>query len=369
MIDINRKSRKNLYSIQAFRGIAAMLVVLLHFTDRSKDFLGQVFCFNIFSFGGSGVDFFFVLSGFIIFYVHRQDLSKRERFKDFIIKRFIRIYPIYFFLTLIILPVYLLGYGKAYKTDVFVILKSFLLFPQDRGIFPVVNVGWTLSYEALFYILFSLAILLRPNIIRAALTTWILGIVTVTTINCTSNYLIDSTLINFLFNTRNIEFLLGCLVAHLIHLNNVKNSYRITLVGCFLFICFGFFYNHFNLFLLDKSYEILISVIGFGISSALIILGSAVSDINSITSNAPRILRELGDASYSIYLTHFSIFSALILVSNKLKIFDILGYHLSITSILMLTILLGIATYRFIEKPMLIFLRSYFFSKTTKNNS
>jgi exopolysaccharide production protein ExoZ len=364
-----KQNRKNLYSIQAFRGIAALLVVLYHFTDRSKEYLNKVFCFNIFSFGGSGVDFFFVLSGFIIFYVHKQDLARREKFKEFIIKRFIRIYPIYFVITLAILPIYLFGFGKSYKTDIFVILKSFLLLPQDRGIFPIVNVGWTLSYEALFYVLFSLAILLKPNLIKFILWIWIFGIFTVTIVNCFSNYLIDSTFVNFLFNTRNLEFLLGCWVANFVLLNPLKKANAITIIGCFLFVCFGLIYSQFNPSLLDRSHDILISVIGFGLSSALIILGSSASDIKSAKTNVSKIFRELGDASYSIYLTHYSVFTALILISAKIKIFDLVGYPLTVLVILTLTILIGIATYRFVEKPMLNLFRSYFFPKSTKSYS
>jgi exopolysaccharide production protein ExoZ len=210
---------------------------------------------------------------------------------------------------------------------------------------------------------------LKPNIIKAFLCTWIFGISIVTAINCTSNYLIDSTFLNFFFNTRNLEFLLGCLVAHLVLSYNIKKTNQITLVGCFLFFSFGLIYSHFNLFLLNRSHEILISVIGFGLSSALIILGSSVSDIKSTVSNVPKLLREIGDASYSIYLTHYSVFTALILISTKLAILNLLGYPLAALTILTLTVLIGIATYRFIERPMLNTLRSYFFPKSTMRHS
>jgi len=175
----NAKTKNTkLPSIQSFRGIAALLVVAFHLTVRSNELLKQNLLAGIFSFGSAGVDFFFVLSGFVIFCVHRYDTGNSRKLKNFLLKRFVRIYPIYFLLTLLIIPIYLAGYGHSYKSNIDIILKSFLLYPQSNGIYPILNVGWTLSYEVLFYLFSSLAILLKPQLTRIIFALWILTIIT-----------------------------------------------------------------------------------------------------------------------------------------------------------------------------------------------
>ena len=86
---------KKLEIIQAFRGIASIGVLLTHCGVIFQDQLGRPFLSNLFAFGGAGVDFFFVLSGFIIFYIHEKDINKPDRFKSFLLKRLSRVYPLY----------------------------------------------------------------------------------------------------------------------------------------------------------------------------------------------------------------------------------------------------------------------------------
>ena len=91
---------KKLNLLQVYRGIAAVLVVMFHLTDMSAQRLNQVTFFNLFQAGWSGVDYFFVLSGFIMVYVHRSAIGKKDHLKSFLVKRAVRIYPIYWIITL-----------------------------------------------------------------------------------------------------------------------------------------------------------------------------------------------------------------------------------------------------------------------------
>jgi len=89
--------KKQFNLLQVYRGLAALMVVLLHAQDiinRNIE-LHKDSLLKIFTFGWIGVDFFFVLSGFIIFYVHQSDIGQVKKFKQFIIKRLLRIYLIY----------------------------------------------------------------------------------------------------------------------------------------------------------------------------------------------------------------------------------------------------------------------------------
>lgn len=112
-----------LNSLQAYRGIAAVLVLLLHASKVGYLKFNYAFLGYKFAFGYSGVDFFFVLSGFIIMQMHHQDLGQPARWRAYAIKRIIRVFPIYWLVMLIIIPVYLVnanfGTGVYGRDNVF----------------------------------------------------------------------------------------------------------------------------------------------------------------------------------------------------------------------------------------------------------
>lgn len=359
-LDSNLKSKHNkLPLIQVFRGIAALLVVAYHLTVRSAELLNQNLLFGFFKFGYAGVDFFFVLSGFIIYYVHKQDIGKPTKFKEFISKRMVRVYPIYLLITLLILPVYLFGYGSDYKTDIGVIVKSFLLLPQDEGVYPVLNVGWTLSFEALFYVMFSAAILLKPKFTNVIFGAWILIVSGVFVYELQGGELTSNTLINFVFNSHNLEFIFGCLAAYLVTTNNIKYGKHLMLAGgAWILVSsinnyvYGDFYVH--------------PVVAYGIPSTLIVLGAAAYD-RIKPSNPPEFLMYIGDASYSIYLTHFVIITAMLIGFLKLGILDFIGYQVAMALIILVTVVLGCLVYKYIEKPMLNYCRRKFVFKAVTN--
>lgn len=349
-VDSNRKGKHNkLPLIQVFRGIAALLVVAYHLTIRSAEILNQTLLFGIFKFGYAGVDFFFVLSGFIIYYVHKQDIGKPNKFFEFISKRLVRIYPIYLLITLLILPVYLIGYGDAYKTDIGVIIKSLLLLPQNKGIYPVLNVGWTLSFEALFYVMFSIAILLKPKFTSIIFGIWVLIVGGMFIGELQGLEVTNNTLINFVFNTHNLEFIFGCIAAYLVTKKNIRYGKYLMLLGAAWILTSSinnYFYGEFEVH----------PVIAYGIPSTLIVLGAAAYDLLK-PSQPPEILMYLGDASYSVYLTHFVIITAMLLGFLKLGIIDFIGYQVAMVVIPVVTVVIGCLVYTYVEKPMLNFCR------------
>ena len=76
-----------------------MAVLLLHVQLIADKRLGVTFLRNFWTEGRSGVDFFFVLSGFIISWIHAEDIGNPMAAKPYWIKRFVRIYPLVFVLT------------------------------------------------------------------------------------------------------------------------------------------------------------------------------------------------------------------------------------------------------------------------------
>ena len=155
---------KKLNLLQVYRGIAAVLVVMVHVTIKSGERFNQVAFLNLFGAGWSGVDYFFVLSGFIMVYVHRSAIGKKEQLKSFLVKRAVRIYPIYWIITLTVLCLFLVIPGFASNNQdlsLGKVIASLLLIPQKDQ--PILEVGWTLIHEIYFYLLFSIAIWLKPK--------------------------------------------------------------------------------------------------------------------------------------------------------------------------------------------------------------
>ena len=359
---LQRPTKPRLDGIQVCRGIAALLVLLFHTTQLSQEKLGRSFLGNLFAFGGAGVDFFFVLSGFIIFFVHQADLGRRDRLQPFLLKRLIRIYPLYWLVTLVILPIYFLvpktGYG--YERDLAVIVKSLLLIPQQH--FPILIVGWSLSHEMLFYLLFTLVILLPVRHSIRLVSGWLCG----TLILFLSELFRLGTLeqygfIQFIFNAHNLEFASGCLVAALVLQKCFKEQKTFFLLaGTTLFLLFGVAQAVRSLSLSP--------VLAYGIPSALIVLGAASFDLqrshHQTNNRLLKFFTSLGDASYSIYLTHYLCLSLLLKLIVATRLMQVVGYPTTIGLLLPITIGVGYLTYEWLEQPMTTGLRQMILGKT-----
>ena len=145
-----------IYSIQYLRGIAALMVVLLHVRVQ----LGRM------GYGGywpeflmAGVDIFFVISGFIM-WVTTFDGSTTPW--QFLFRRFVRIIPVYWLLTTTTVAVMLVAPSavQSGRFDSIHVLSSYLFIPTVHPLTgmmePVLIPGWTLNYEMFFYIIFEI---------------------------------------------------------------------------------------------------------------------------------------------------------------------------------------------------------------------
>src|SRR5579859_1761464 len=160
-----------LRSLEMLRAFAAIFVVMYHAQGIVGVRFGASPFSGLFAGGHVGVDLFFVLSGFIITYVHSGDIGHLDRIGKYMFSRFRRIYPAVWIVTALAGFVYALGFGGAgasAKLSWAGMLDSTLLLPQPGE--PLVNVSWTLKYEIFFYLLFSLTIIrLRLGVIALAL--------------------------------------------------------------------------------------------------------------------------------------------------------------------------------------------------------
>jgi peptidoglycan/LPS O-acetylase OafA/YrhL len=154
--------------LDALRGCAALLVVFFHFTKERQGYD------QFFKFGTTGVDLFFIISGFVIF----MSLQRVSRGIDFIINRISRLYPTYWaavtfaFLIIIFRDVFITHVNLKHEHLV-LYLGNLTMFQFYLRIADLDGPYWTMIIEMIFYIsiliLFQLKSLKRLTIIGISL--------------------------------------------------------------------------------------------------------------------------------------------------------------------------------------------------------
>lgn len=153
--------------LQLIRLLAAMLVLVGHARDKvaaGADTLGGAA-----NFYAGGVDVFFVLSGFIMFVISREDAGRPGGWLRFLRKRLTRVVPPYWFFTTLMLGVVVAAPGLVSNATLepLHVLGSYLFIPVDNSLgetFPLLALGWTLNHEVFFYALFALGLLFARSV-------------------------------------------------------------------------------------------------------------------------------------------------------------------------------------------------------------
>ena len=147
-----KSRKKRIKTLDAFRGLAALAVVLRHYTTIFRENYEMPFSSVYdFKYGYLGVELFFMISGFVIL----MSLTKLKSSKEFLLRRVIRLYPTYWFaICLTLLVILVTGFNdlKIPFTDVlfnFTMVQSF--FAPVINIKNLDGVYWTLTIEMFFY--------------------------------------------------------------------------------------------------------------------------------------------------------------------------------------------------------------------------
>jgi len=182
--------------MEGLRGFAVFLVFLVHFvtlvtpwTAQSSDFL--LFVKSLHAVGNTGVDLFFVLSGYLIY---GSLITRCQPFLGFMSRRVKRIYPAFvvIFAMYIILSFVFPAENKIpspITKGMVYLIQNFLLLPGLFPIEPMITVAWSLSYEMFYYLALPLVITLLR--LRERSTRWrtifFLGAAFTTSIYCALN--------------------------------------------------------------------------------------------------------------------------------------------------------------------------------------
>lgn len=278
--------------VQLLRFVAAASVVLFHAQGTARTYLADDRTLLPFlRFGDRGVDLFFVISGFIIYYTSRE----RERdWRLFLRRRIERVVPLYWLFTIIAFCILLVpGASRSSgPIDYYNLPRSlfFMAWTFGSGRTPLVYPGWSLEYEMLFYLVTAGMMACAPRAWRTVplilsglvLSGAVLGR--------------ESLAARFFTEPMLLEFLFGVLAAQLVLERQIR-PVTLAAVGVAL---------------------VAVAVAGTGwrvwsagIPSAALVTGAVWLDSRArgpdrITS----LLARLGDASYSTYLVHVFIVSA-----------------------------------------------------------
>jgi exopolysaccharide production protein ExoZ len=327
--------------VEACRGVAATMVVLYHAARHLDHVYGVPGLMRVFQFGHAGVDLFFVLSGFIIFFVHRDDIDRPDRIGHYAARRFTRILPVYWVaLTVTIVMRFAGGHGLPAFSDV---AWSAALLPSHNE--PILGVAWTLQFEIVFYVVFGVLILNR-RLGWAAFAVWLAWILL-----AAFDGALGGTVPKSLYAMYNLEFFLGMAVAYGFRRRVIPAPRRLWMTGIALF---GIAAMAENMQWIDGYADA--SRLIYGLPAAMIVLGLAAQDrIRAI--RVPHALMRLGAASYSTYLFQF------VFISVAWKLWLATGLDAKAPHVASFPLLVaagvsgGLVTSRWVEYPLMTVVR------------
>lgn len=274
----------------------------------------------------TGVDLFFVISGFVIALSLFQE--RRTSIGRFLRARIFRIYPMSILVSLIFIgsSVFVLGNSVGMGT----LFSSLTLLPAPKD--PVPIVLWTLKQELLFYAVFSLTFLHRS-----------LGLLLVAAWSTASftfggNGPEGHWFTGWLLLPNNVQFLFGVLACWLYCTAPREQRFGIALFACsgVLFLALSLAIPYLDL--PNRMEVLLLALIGGGL-----IFGAACSALPH-----SRLFMMLGAASYSIYLIHFFFLSLFNKVIVRLSLPDPAGFAILVVT----TLLASVAFYLATERPL-----------------
>jgi exopolysaccharide production protein ExoZ len=344
-------ARVKFKTIQAGRAVAANAVMLSHLLIvEQKDGHGLTFLPEWSHLGACGVDLFFVLSGFIM-----AAIASGESWSGFLLARATRIFPPYWFYCGVVLIVALIAPGivNGSFSHAPSVWRSFLLVPDTVD--PLLAVGWTLTHEAYFYLVFA-ALLATGNINIGSMCGWALAVVAARLMLPVTPTQETAPVLAVLVHPLTFEFIGGACAGLAVRAGVTKGATLAVAVGVMTLITFlASTTNPSELVLTHAAQWGRVLKIGFPF--VLIVYGLAATEKAGGAKHLPDWIVRLGDASYSTYLTHVLVLSAIG------RCFALLPVHNTPIEIMFVALCItgtnaaGFFSYRLLERPILLLSR------------
>jgi len=368
---VKKEKQKTAYlsSLTSLRGIAALLVILFHFDVVFSRLAAPDSPFFIRK-GYLWVDFFFLLSGFIIMHVYGKSFSNGlnfQNFKQFMRARFARIYPlhIFSFLSVIALFIWYRGHYELNAIDkINFDLKAIptnLLLLQSMGFHKYLSwdtPSWSISTEWWMYVAFPFVLVPFRKVVawkkRAVLLFIIIGYLFIIYYlyplskaaspfpSAEKNYLLDVTY-DYGFFRCFLGFLFGMLLYEFYRIkwgySYLKKSGALLLSTAIIFVA------------LSLKIPDIITVMIFG---SIILMSAYTEGAGKLFLNLKPLVF-LGDISYSLYLMHMPLLFLMLFLAKKYPM--MISTSLAVSWLYFLAYLASVMiistlTYNFVEVPM-----------------
>ena len=314
------KVNERLENIDLLRGVAIIFVVFFHYTYHySVEYLLRTdeWSLPIARYGWSGVDIFFIVSGYCI----ALTIVKTSNFIEFSIRRFARIYPAYFFCGIVTLVFYTffdlpgreVDWYTGFMNLIFANFIPGLKFQYIDGIY------WALMIELKFYIFFGIIYFIFKNLNKAIIVWFFFSVI----LNLL--LLFDNEQVTFFtsISPHSNLFLIGLMVF------NLKEKSYISYLLITLFALINIFINE--------------RYLGFEIFFIFLILITTLA-LKIKVNLRLNFLSKIGLVSFSWYLLHNSIGIIIIRELNKIGV-----ENYSVIIATLITLFFSSISYKFIE--------------------
>lgn len=336
-----------LLELDALRGLAALAVVLFHYTTRYDQLFGHAEAIAAHApWGGFGVDLFFMLSGFVIL----MTLERTANSWKFAWGRFSRLYPTYWAaaaLTFIVVAICGLP-GQEVRFDQALVnvtmVQSLMKVPHIDGAY------WSLQAELFFYVnmllLYRLGAFRRP---AATVVCWVAvaGGAYLLQSYTTTAWPLAASILNKIATIGSLRFIplfgMGMLLYDAQRAGKYSNSCWLGFASCLVFIWYR-----------DGVATLLIDL------SLVALLWLAVSRRLPALAAAPLVW--LGAISYSLYLTHQNIGYVVIRYLESHGVSPMIAISMAIA----LALFVGACLHYWVERPSMRALRKIDFSSITR---
>jgi len=345
--------RERVEQLDGLRGIFSLLVVAHHHNAFKNSILyNNFFVINSNLF----VDFFFVLSGFVIAMNYINRLDNKRDFLQFVKKRFIRLYPLLVYTEIVFLILSLLGEHSFLKNAPDLELSFYFFTVLDTitfmGSTPILGgwlglnyPAWSISSEMISYVVFGLVLLFLPR--KKSLAFAIIVLLSAAFIINHGEYLLAN---DYGFIRGLLCFCLGIFTFELIK-NRKANVSFLEIPYLIFLVAAMYLAHHLELNVWKLVFPVIFS---FGI----FIFSNSTGVVTRLLMTSP--FQYLGRISYSIYLNH-----AIVLILVNIVLFRALkspetiwmiGFSLLLS--ITITIIYSHFTYEWIEKKFGQYLKS-----------
>ncbi len=331
--------QSRLIGIQYLRAISALGVVIVHLVPRlSTEITVDDFNLRVF---GIGTDVLLVTSGFFT-WVSTQNL--RTSSAQWWVRRMLRLFPMYW-ITLATLLV-ILWFGSDSVPSLNHILRAFLFIPGGpTGLAPFFVPGWAMNLVFIFTLLFTPTLFIKKPVLRMGAACSVFVVMA-----ALRHLLVIEGPVQFVYTSPLLfEFVAGMGIAYL-HSLVGRRYWILSLLA----------------FVTGAIYAATISPDLFpdgprsirnGVPAILFVMGVVQLEPQIRRIPTLKIMKSIGDASYSIYLSHPVVIAPIGLALDAAKLPSL---ALNIVVGILLILVLGVAVYRLVELPLVKLTRGWF---------